>query len=1777
MSSLRDQLAQVAASNSTVALDRKRRQKLHSTSLLYNPKTAATQDYDTIFENASAALEELIHIEPRFKVFCKSLFNASSVSIDRNVQTKDQIQKLDNAVNAYLMLASSRWHLTPTLHATEWLVRRFQIHIHNAEMLLFSTLNYYQSPVFKRILNIVKLPPLFNAFSNFIKTEKVPSNLTIIRLFNDFEFLRLYTNHLSKTVKQKVTYTNQLLFTSCSFINLIAFNSDNEERLNELVPILLEISAKLMASESDDCQTAAYTVMVVLATALPLKKEIILAALETILTNLSENASTKRCALTAIFKLFQTSKGQNSVDHLPSNLFKLFDAKFSLNVFVDSLSKHDTQADKFATAYVRSIARYDHEKLNLIISILKKIDLEKFEMRLIITDLIHLSELLQEMSQLVELFEYFVSIDEDMVLRCLKSLNLTSELFEIRLTTSIFSVEKTEQKKPDEMIKELEAANVLGVNNVVQPFKEFLNKNSEHLCTKSVSMFVQDDQKFSKLVSLFVEAVGKKYQPGLFLSSFFTTLESRITFLLRVIASPSAPIALRLVSLSNLSKLINSIGNDSNLFTLIPILIVALTDVSKNVRIATKKILHQISKRPFTKRYFLSEKIYGEGLSVPILNPKDSEWWLNRFLEGYMVENYDISSLLIPKKNEKIYLLFWANQALFIPLPLPKLILMRYIGTHESYSSTYSQIFEKFLPKYIQERSQWEKMCSLNKTNFKDFESALVSMVAMKEKNQSVIDFVIDSLKSPYEQLASLMAKRIINIYPTLKQGIQLHLVQNIIETTAESELFYDSIETLQELPLTSDIFVSILNQNTINHDGTHEPSKRRRRSSAANKVALQKEQISHIAEIHLRKLTIILEALDKMKVGGSEILLSTLLNILSDLETLDQDGGLPVLYAQETLASCMLNVIESLNSNGSRTTMLKSVRADILVAVLRASPSPQLQNKLLLVAGSLAVLNPEVVLHSIMPIFTFMGAQSIRQDDEFSTMVVEKTIKSVVPALLTSGSSELSDEIEFLLMSFSTAFSHVPKHRRVRLFTTLIKTLGSSSAVHSFLLLMAQQYSNNISRFNIADAKSILEFCKALLSKFDVLEQLHGIAGFLELVDLLGTHHKDNAEILSRRTLFSNGILNYSEVELHAFEKNAFDFIDKIITEDGTEYHSTAGNLKLRILSSFLDVERNEEFNGSIKVRFGDVLKLTLGFINNAEKLFNISANSSANTTSDIEDSNSEPEVDDAVEEVKEILFKLLGHILDLLPINPFVESVLTLIQSTNDGAVRHHIIMVTNSKFKLEPVSSSVIAERVINQLFGIVSNPEEATNIVQVSLNTLSSLITKFGEKIDSKLLVESLKVGSQLLISKKIEVIISGLAVLTSTIYVLGVKSIAFYPKIVPQALEIFESVKDSNDELREQLQLSVILLFASMLKRIPSFLQSNLADVLRVVLFADGVQESIRLYVTTLIVEHIDLKEVLKNLYKLWSTEASQTNDSVAVSLFLSSLEATVEAIDKKSATSQSPIFFKLLLSLFEYRSISTFDNNTISRIEASVHQIANSYVLKLNDKIFRPLFALTVRWAFDGENVANSQVSKNERLIAFFKFYNKLQENLKSIVTSYFTYLLEPTAILLQNFTTGKISDVSLRRLVLISLTSSFKYDRDEYWKTSSRFELISETLTSQLSNIEDVIGKYLVKAIGALASNNSGVDEHNKIMHRLLISHMKSSCQSKEKLWTVKSTKLIYSKVGEGWLVLLPQLVPIIAELLEDDNEEVEREVRVGLVKVVENVLGEPFDRYLN
>ena len=66
-------------------------------------------------------------------------------------------------------------------------------------------------------------------------------------------------------------------------------------------------------------------------------------------------------------------------------------------------------------------------------------------------------------------------------------------------------------------------------------------------------------------------------------------------------------------------------------------------------------------------------------------------------------------------------------------------------------------------------------------------------------------------------------------------------------------------------------------------------------------------------------------------------------------------------------------------------------IRADLIVDCVRSISTPQVQQAALLLLSGLASVIPEVVIHSVMPVFTFMGSSVLRQNDDYSAHVVDK------------------------------------------------------------------------------------------------------------------------------------------------------------------------------------------------------------------------------------------------------------------------------------------------------------------------------------------------------------------------------------------------------------------------------------------------------------------------------------------------------------------------------------------------------------------------------------------------------------------------------------------------------------------------------------------------------------------------------------------------------------------------------------------------------------------
>ena len=133
------------------------------------------------------------------------------------------------------------------------------------------------------------------------------------------------------------------------------------------------------------------------------------------------------------------------------------------------------------------------------------------------------------------------------------------------------------------------------------------------------------------------------------------------------------------------------------------------------------------------------------------------------------------------------------------------------------------------------------------------------------------------------------------------------------------------------------------------------------------------------------------------------------------------------------------------------------------IIKTIRTTSNPRTSQRALLVAAELARLIPDAVLHNVMPIFTFMGSTDLQRDDAYTFGVVEKTVKSIVPVLISSlresaasTGLDLWNAASAFISIFTEMAGRLPKHRTLPFFVHLVESLGSQEflAPVSWLLI---------------------------------------------------------------------------------------------------------------------------------------------------------------------------------------------------------------------------------------------------------------------------------------------------------------------------------------------------------------------------------------------------------------------------------------------------------------------------------------------------------------------------------------------------------------------------------------------------------------------------------------------------------------------------------------------------------------------------------------------------
>ncbi|KAL9105227.1 MAG: hypothetical protein Q9187_008756, partial [Circinaria calcarea] len=217
-----------------------------------------------------------------------------------------------------------------------------------------------------------------------------------------------------------------------------------------------------------------------------------------------------------------------------------------------------------------------------------------------------------------------------------------------------------------------------------------------------------------------------------------------------------------------------------------------------------------------------------------------------------------------------------------------------------------------------------------------------------------------------------------------------------------------------------------------------------------------------------------------------------------------------------------------------------------------------------------------------------------------------------------------------------------------------------------------------------------------------------------------------------------------------------------------------------------------------------------------------------------------------------------------------------------------------------------------------------------------------------------------------------------------------------------------------------------------------------------------------------------------------------------------------------------------------------------------------------------PVFTKMLEWATTTHSVKDKK-SRVHRQTTWYKFLHTFFDTLKSIVTTYASFVIEDAVSIFTAFSSSNSDSLRLCNNVILTLNACFTHDQDEFWQSPARFAPVSTALLSLLPHTSSL--PFLLQALTSLAASTSSPDQHKSLNSGILVFLRSDAPQTR--LSAVRCQVSLMEKLGEEWLSLLPEMLPFIAEALEDGDEEVEAEVRAW-VRGIEGILGESLDPML-
>lgn len=993
------------------------------------------------------------------------------------------------------------------------------------------------------------------------------------------------------------------------------------------------------------------------------------------------------------------------------------------------------------------------------------------------------------------------------------------------------------------------------------------------------------------------------------------------------------------------------------------------------------------------------------------------------------------------------------------------------------------------------------------------------------------------------EEVRSQAVTRLETLWPSLNSDTQDVLVRSLVEATrvveGDSPISVDtqySLRLLQSLPLPSSTLERILQELLEGLSNGYDASQSRRTDSGPSTIAAGNTSPT------VEKVSFTLDLVQSNSSRVTLPLFHRLFELLTLTRTLSTKTSSELDYLMATNLDYLYSALQHLEARQALPQLdLSIVRADILVDCIRATSSTQTRNSALLLLSKLVKYDAQLVLHTVMPIFTLMTSTTARQSDDLSMHVVDTTLQSIIPPLskkLQEQRKDIATSTADILFSFATAFDHIQPHRRLQLFSLLATSLGPQDSLFAISACLVDQ--------KPGDAE-IINFLSTMLRNFEPLTVMVTVDKYIAFV-LDGLKKKHSLfQILSKT--------EYAEPAKDMVVSCHLRTVSSILR---------SGDVQGRLFQEM----KNEAVAPNLRKLLSDCM----------EKAIMASQLSTATARLEAQ--------------------QIISRLLVVFPFQYIAAAVEPLLEHTDLEICRGALTTLGKRIRSIKKPTSSAVQSvlSLLPRLARILSRHERSM-LRTATLACIDCICERFG-KVDPAACVDAIQAIAQsdcvtsddtLMRTLSLQCFASAAETLDNDfVPILGMAS-----KAADHSLRFAITRND------DRLHSACFALYSAIADHLPYLVsQQHLIDQLEGATRSAACQvvgdiEKARRHYLRLAAIKIELSIILPAVQSVWpmalssgdtvsSSNVSATtsaNSQQAIAELNELIRSSISARSKTELQRSSRAIADLFLLMLDLpsrmpaqpHSKSVIDDK--QHLESDVRHNIVAYVLKINDTTFRPFFARLVEWSSTALPPSDHH-GHALRLRVMFEMMHGLSEALKSIFTTYFNNVLEQAVSVLESTVAVKSAGHSTKLAVLQALTSSFKYDQDDFWQAPARFDVIAGPLISQLRTTSlDQVDIYVAPCITELATDCATPESH-KTMNSMVLKLLQSD-HARVRLSAIKCQESLVGRLGDDWLANLPEMLPVINELQDDDDEKVERATH-RWIKSIEAVLGESLSSML-